>query len=197
MRDWDALRNRLDVSEENVALFSHLVLNRTCQAGSQHNFIPARCDTAQIRQDAENAWERFCLKPITQGTAGHLDNARQDFKTGADAGGPELLLKTILGEARFDAVVGPKSRTDPCWKRSEPLSLEGFHRAVSNADVSLPGVATLRKFLEVEPALTDISHLPSVLSWHAYVFQALEGGVTRAQARDMKNGMILAMTTLS
>ena len=195
-RDWDAIRSHLELSDENTALFLHLVLLRTSELRPGTVF-PSRCPSPERRLECEQAWEAQCVKPLTRELASQLERARTTLKRQREGGVGEFVLQRMLGEARYQAVVAASTYAidndmaiSPYWKCSETLTLDSFRRAVVNAEATAPGVAVLRRFLEVEPELPKVRHLSAVLNWHRYVFAALDGGITREQARSMTNGML-------
>jgi len=192
MQDWCALQEHLSLSEENVVLFLHVVMRETWRQGTRREcLLERRYDTSRKRSQDEQFWERQCVAPFLDGTAGHLDDARQDFQLKEGLGGVEWHLRKATGEDLYRTITGAVDQGH--WAYSEPLTLDSFRRAVQNANTDAPGVGTLTKFLEDEEQLKHVQLLPSVLAWHREIFEALGGGISRQEAREMTNGDVLAL----
>ena len=101
-------------------------------------------------------------------------------------------MKQVFGEPLWleinERSAPPSARL---WAYTEPLTLESFRRAVALAPESR-SIMILREFLNVEPELPDIKHLPSVLSWHQIIFEAFPSGLSREEAKDMTNNDVIS-----
>ena len=194
-RDWDALGRRLELRDENIALFLSIVFEKTIQTGLMRAWaMPPVFRAEADRAAAESRWEQCCVRPFLSGLASELETTRQTFKQGADAASsPEWYLQQVFGD-RLHAQIQSRDMQDT-WAFREPLTLKAFRRSVSNVPVALAGsqaAATLRKFLDVEVDLPEIKHLPAILNWHRVVFEGLGSGVTRDEARLMTNADLIA-----
>ena len=84
LRDWDVLREHLEISDEDVALVLHVVLQETA-AMHASNVIPATCHTSEERTRAEQRWERACVKPVLERLREQIDEARTRFQRDSES----------------------------------------------------------------------------------------------------------------
>ena len=186
LSDWKSLREQLEISDEDVALLVHVVVQHLL---SSRVTVPPTCKDQDTRLRVEQEVERLCVSPVVTKLSERLASARASYQQQTEADKRIRRMVMIFGEETWANIQGNLPTYEGLmWAHRESLTLQSFQRAVAMVGSNTSRTAlVLGEFLSVEAELALIKHLPAVLAWHRVLFEALGTGISREEAGKLAN----------